>query len=642
MMVEPELAIMYTDSVLLTDTEPSYQAHALITKGRCLQMLDKNVQALEVFNLVLESPLPTDHNLRGEAYFWIAEIYVSQKSPERAISNFDKAMAIFQVNGDGAMLGKIYLKLGKLRYDQFEFDTALILFQDALNLNSDALSLERAELQFFIGQIHFKNADLDEAQFMLQNAFEAFGLLNMVMSQTECAEQLVALYKTKLEFKKAHRFAHLAYQGAVESGNFSKAIDLLLECSWLSMENRENHQAIGYCIEAKTLAETHLPNKIPEILVNLAQNYHRTNMSSEAIMAYEDASRLAALSSDNSLKRKVALALMQHFGNIGEYEKAFDYSRQSDSLNLLIAQNDLMHIKQELAQSRMDEFAVIEEQKTKISQLKDEQTNLQRYLIYSGVGLLLIFALILYREFVRKRKLSKVLEWRVYNRTRELRKANKELNTYIYKSSHDLRTPLTSIKSLLRLLKTEEHNASTSKYHGLIDGCAEQMDDILINLSRAVDYKKVEISVVKIDFNKLQADLLGKEISNPDKINIEWKISEKVPFYSDAKLLKVILSKTIGNALNYRKGMSDDYCKITITTDSQGAILAIEDNGVGISEKVRTTVFDMFVKGSNKSKGAGLGLYLVKIAMDKLKGKVTVESKVDVGSKLIFQLPNIT
>ena len=88
--------------------------------------------------------------------------------------------------------------------------------------------------------------------------------------------------------------------------------------------------------------------------------------------------------------------------------------------------------------------------------------------------------------------------------------------------------------------------------------------------------------------------------------------------------------------------MSDDYCKITITTDSQGAILAIEDNGVGISEKVRTTVFDMFVKGSNKSKGAGLGLYLVKIAMDKLKGKVTVESKVDVGSKLIFQLPNIT
>lgn len=333
---------------------------------------------------------------------------------------------------------------------------------------------------------------------------------------------------------------------------------------------------------------------------------------------------------------------MQHFDNIGEFEKAFEYSRQSDSLNVLISQDDLMQIKHELAQSRMDEFAVIEEQKTKISQLKDEQTNLQRSLIYGGIGLLLIFALILFREFARKRKLSKVLEWQVYKRTRELRKANKELNTYIYKSSHDLRTPLTSIKSLLRLLKTEEHNASTSKYHGLIDGCAEQMDDILINLSRAVDYKKVEVSAEKIDFNKLQADLLGKEIANPDKMNIEWKISEKVPFYSDTKLLKVILSKTIGNALNYRKGMFDDYCKITITTDSQGAVLAIEDNGVGISEKVRTTVFDMFVKGTNKSKGAGLGLYLVKIAMDKLKGKVTVESKVDVGSKLIFQLPNMT
>lgn len=642
MMVEPELAIIYADSVIDHTSNKEEIAQAHIIKGRCLHMMGKNVQALDAFNWVLESKLPNDHEHRGEAHFRLGEIYLSQKSPDQAMTYFSDALEIYRVTGDTQMLGAIYLKLGKLHYDRFEYDKALLLFQDALNLNTDSLSLERAELQFCLGQIHFKNADLQEAQLMLQQAFDSYGRLNMALSQVEVAEQLIALHKSKLEFVKAHSFARQAYQGAARAKNFPKAIDLILECSWLSMQSRETRRAIDYCLEARELAEEHLPLKIPEILVQLAQNYHSANMPTEALVAYEDAHRLASEMDDNKLNRKVVLALMQHYENVGQYDKAYAYSRQSDSLHVLISQDEMLEMKHELAQSKMDEFTIIEEQKSEISQLKDEQSTLQKTLLYAGVGLLVIFALILYREVARKRKLSKVLEWRVYKRTRELRKANKELNTYIYKSSHDLRTPLTSIKSLLRLLKTEEHNASTSKYHGLINGCAEQMDDILINLSRAVDYKKVEINVEKIDFSKLKTDLLSKEIPNTDQLNIEWKISEKVPFYSDSKLLKVILSKTIGNAISYRKGMFDDFCKVTITTDSQGAILAIEDNGVGISEKVRTSVFDMFVKGTNKSKGAGLGLYLVKIAMDKLKGKVTVESKVDVGSKLIFQLPNMS
>ena len=641
-MMEPDLAALYADSVIHSNGSHKEKAKALIIKGRCLQMTDKNVQALENFKLVLVSPIPDDTEQKGEAHYRIGEIYLSEKSPDQAMVNFEEAMRIYQAQSNERMLGKIYLKLGKLKNDNYDFDEALLLFQNALELNADSLSLQRAELQFYIGKIYFKNAELPEAQFMLQSAYEAYVHLNLVISQIECAEQLIALHKTKLEFNRAHTFAFSAYQGALISNNHHKAIQMLLECSWLSMESRENQKAIKYCLEAKSLAEGHLPEKIPEILVQLAQNYHRSNMTAEALITYEEASLRAALSSNNKLKRKVVLALMLHYEAFGQYDQAFTYSRKSDSLNLLIAQDDMLRIKQRLSQSRMDEFGIIEEQKTEISQLKYEQSTLQRTLLYGGIGLLLAVALILYREFARKRKLSKVLEWRVYKRTRELRKANKELNTYIYKSSHDLRTPLTSIKSLLRLLKTEGHNASTSKYHGLINACAEQMDDILINLSRAVDYKKVEINIEKIDFIKLQSDLLTKEIPNPDKIDIEWKVSEKVPFYSDSKLLKVILSKTIGNALSYRKGMLDDYCKVTITTDSQGAILSIEDNGLGISEKVRTTVFDMFVKGTNKSKGAGLGLYLVKIAMDKLKGKVTVESQVDIGSKLIFQLPNMT
>jgi signal transduction histidine kinase len=215
------------------------------------------------------------------------------------------------------------------------------------------------------------------------------------------------------------------------------------------------------------------------------------------------------------------------------------------------------------------------------------------------------------------------------------------LNTYIYKSSHDLRTPLTSIKSLLRLLEKEEHNASTKKYLGLILSCTDQMDDILVNLSRAVDYKKVDIKVEQIDFNKLRYQIVEKELANIEGLQMSWNIEESGAFFSDFKLLKVILQQTITNAIAYRKGSHDDYCRVSIHTDHEGATLSIEDNGVGIPEKVRDKVFDMFVKGTHKSTGAGLGLYLVRIAGEKIKAKVKLDTEEDLGSKLTFHLPNL-
>lgn len=125
-------------------------------------------------------------------------------------------------------------------------------------------------------------------------------------------------------------------------------------------------------------------------------------------------------------------------------------------------------------------------------------------------------------------------------------------------------------------------------------------------------------------------------------LKLDWNIREKAPFFSDPNLIKVILNKTINNSIQYRLGSSSDYCKVSITTDSAGAHVSIEDNGQGISEKVKDRVFDMFEKGTHKSKGAGLGLYLVKIVAEKIRAKITLESLENQGAKLDFQLPNLS
>ena len=125
-------------------------------------------------------------------------------------------------------------------------------------------------------------------------------------------------------------------------------------------------------------------------------------------------------------------------------------------------------------------------------------------------------------------------------------------------------------------------------------------------------------------------------------LKLDWEIREKAPFFSDPSLIKIILNKTITNSIQYRLGSSSDYCKISIVTDSKGAQVSIEDNGQGISEKVKDRVFDMFEKGTHKSKGAGLGLYLVKIVSEKIRAKITLESMENQGAKLDFKLPNLS
>jgi len=191
-------------------------------------------------------------------------------------------------------------------------------------------------------------------------------------------------------------------------------------------------------------------------------------------------------------------------------------------------------------------------------------------------------------------------------------------------------------------LKSEEMNPNGTKYITLIEDCANQMDEILLNLSRAVDYKKFEVKPVQIDFSAIKEELTSSEFEFNSGIELSWNIREKAPFFSDPNLIKVILKKTILNSQQYRLGSSKDYCKVSITTDSSGAYLSIEDNGQGISDKVKDSVFNMFVKGTHKSKGAGLGLYLVKIAADKLRGNISLESQENLGSKLIFKLPNLS
>jgi signal transduction histidine kinase len=639
---EPDLVIAKADSLLLTDISDLDRAEALFFKGKAMQQLQQDIQAISIYRSITALGLSSKTEILGDVYFQLGEIYYDQGSFKLAQKSYLEALKLFRIHENESRIGAVDLKVGMIYLSLFDYEHALQSLEGAREIYEASESkIELAEIYLMMGKIYFDQADFKSAESHLLKAESFYSELGFDTSQNEVMDQLVAVYQTLHRYSDAIGLLEGAVERCKIKRNYKGAIDYLQQKAWFYTKLSDSKSAIHQLEIAVALAEDHRQKDLPEIQLNIGELYGQNGQSTEALFALTDARDWAKKFDDFAQQRNAEIALADFFQEENDWETAFGHLQQADSLNILIASNRYSHLQVQLSRQRMDEMQIIEEHFDEVAVLKTEQSELVKRLMIGGIIALVFLVFFLYREFIQKRQLSKILEWKVYRRTRELRKSNKELNTYIYKSSHDLRTPLTSIKSLLRLLHTEEHTPTTRKYLGLIDNCTDQMDDILISLSRAVDYKKVEPTVEKIDFNKVKYDLEQKISAESRDIKITWNINEKAPFFSDYKLLKVILRKTIANALTYRQGEYDDFCEVTITTDRQGAILSIEDNGQGINEKIRESVFDMFVKGTHKSKGAGLGLYLVKIALDKIKGKVVLESTLGKGSKLTFQLPNM-
>jgi signal transduction histidine kinase len=112
-------------------------------------------------------------------------------------------------------------------------------------------------------------------------------------------------------------------------------------------------------------------------------------------------------------------------------------------------------------------------------------------------------------------------------------------------------------------------------------------------------------------------------------------------FYSDFWRIEEIFRNLVSNAIKYRnRSNSQHLVEIIVDIDENHARITFSDNGIGISRQDLNRVFDMFYRASEQSVGSGLGLYIVKIAIDKLGGKVTVNSELGAGTTFSLVLPN--
>lgn len=242
---------------------------------------------------------------------------------------------------------------------------------------------------------------------------------------------------------------------------------------------------------------------------------------------------------------------------------------------------------------------------------------------------------------LKRRKAEKALR----KQNEELVKINKELDSFVYSVSHNIRAPLMSVLGLVNLAKLDDTNANGTfrQYFSMMEHSIHRLDD---TLKEILDYSRnarSNINIGKVNIRRLIEDGFErlKYLEGSEHVQKNFDIEDSIPFYSDAYRLTVIFNNLISNAIKYRDVNKEQcFIDIGIRITPQNAHIRFEDNGIGINDEYIHKIFDMFFRATDRSEGAGLGLYIVRETVEKLNGIIKVQSKSYEGTVFELEIPN--
>ena len=226
----------------------------------------------------------------------------------------------------------------------------------------------------------------------------------------------------------------------------------------------------------------------------------------------------------------------------------------------------------------------------------------------------------------------------------ELQNKNDELNLFVYKASHDLKAPVSSLMGIMNLLNKSEDMQEIKMYCKMIDDCTKKMSTIISDLLILGKVTYADLKYEPINIKNTIDDVLNnlKLQYNPENITFNILIDKDVKFIKTEKeLFYTIVFNLVDNAIKYRQQESKiSYININVSSSDKGISFTIEDNGIGIEQELQQNIFKMFYRATYASKGSGLGLYIVKTSVLKLGGSICFKSIIDRGTTFKLYLPS--
>jgi PAS domain S-box-containing protein len=225
----------------------------------------------------------------------------------------------------------------------------------------------------------------------------------------------------------------------------------------------------------------------------------------------------------------------------------------------------------------------------------------------------------------------------------ELSERNFELDQLMYKTSHDLRSPLASIMGLVSLANLDKDEASRDIYLNKIEGRIKKLDEFIRSMLDYARVNRVEVAPEVIDLKAVAQNCI-RELEYLDSFNAvrtTLQVKGDASFRSDPLRANIIFGNIISNAYKYFNPEAESFLTIKMEITTTQARIDFQDNGIGIKPEHLTKIFNMFYRATDRSQGSGLGMYIVKQAIEKLGGTIDIASEYGTGTRIKITLPNM-
>jgi PAS domain S-box-containing protein len=244
------------------------------------------------------------------------------------------------------------------------------------------------------------------------------------------------------------------------------------------------------------------------------------------------------------------------------------------------------------------------------------------------------------------RNINEELENRVAERTEQLLAANKDLESFSYSVSHDLRSPLRHISSFVSLLEEhlgEQRDEISSRYLGTIGSSARHMSQLIDGLLAFARLGRAAINMAPVDLSMLVGTVVAQLGHDTEGRIVDWVVAPDLPVVQgDALLLREVWTNLLGNAYKYSRTRERTRIEVGWSVDpASGYTFFVRDNGVGFDTKYASKLFGVFQRlhRASEFEGTGIGLALTRRIVERHGGSIWADSQVGEGSVFFFSLP---
>lgn len=435
-------------------------------------------------------------------------------------------------------------------------------------------------------------------------------------------------------------------------------------------------EAVQHLLEALAIKrDVGIPYEISVTLLYLGDLYNSMGRYRDAQAYATEGGLIADTLKSAALLTRYYATIPATYAGLGNYEKAYALNTRYQQLRDSLRKAERDALVEELSA----QYESVQKEK-RISDLEAEQTittlettNLKSrlYFLLGGLVVVGLLALLVLYMFIVKRKRNKILgelnkemeernaviaeknrmldeqkvlqekqnreikemnvrlEKAVDERTRNLKLANRELDLFLYQSSHALRGPLMRLMGLFSIIQDEKDPAVVAVMQEKVDYTIRAMDRMLHKLMDVTEIQRRDPQPEALSLRPILEDHI-REIESDmhyPEAEIKLDIPETMVLAPEKYLLGVVFRNLLENALHFRVPARDHKVEVKVRHEAGELNIMVTDNGIGIPEEHRDSVFSMFFRGTAESPGMGLGLYVMKKAVDLLHGKVSIESQ---------------